>query len=553
MAVQRETSGSTRGRHRRQRSRAMLVRSSLMAVVIAGGVGAAAFAGGGPSSGQGCATTRTVVVAAAPEVVPAVEQVARTAASTRCLDVEVSAAEAVDVVAGLRRGDAGADVWIPDSSVWASVLPGGSTAGLRSIARTPVVLAVDGRDARWAGATSFEGIARVGATSRVTLLAATPSRSATAQAALVQLGADLSGSPTGRGYLAVLLRSLQIGLHDQDAADLSAPESSRRGPTARVTTERAVWAANQGAGGGQMRAIYPSGEALSLDYPYLVLASDPTTRQAAERLFGALAGTGSVAFDQLGFRPPLTGANPLLTPSAGVDPGAAITTHPLTRSASRAAQRALALLDRPSRTLALVDVSGSMAQAVPGTRTTTRIELARTAMSEALSLFPTGTVAGLWRFSSDLTPTTNYEQLLPLAPLTPASRDAFAAAVGEVQVEPSGGTGLYDSVLAAVRHVREGHDPTRVNSVVVLSDGRNEYAGSHGVTLPALLQALRAESDPRRPVVVISIAYGPNSDRAAMRAISAATGGILYTAKDPRDLPVIFREAIGQRLCVSGC
>jgi hypothetical protein len=54
-------------------------------------------------------------------------------------------------------------------------------------------------------------------------------------------------------------------------------------------------------------------------------------------------------------------------------------------------------------------------------------------------------------------------------------------------------------------------------------------------------------------VVVISIAYGPNSDRAAMRAISAATGGILYTAKDPRDLPVIFREAIGQRLCASGC
>ncbi len=33
--------------------------------------------------------------------------------------------------------------------------------------------------------------------------------------------------------------------------------------------------------------------------------------------------------------------------------------------------------------------------------------------------------------------------------------------------------------------------------------------------------------------------------------IAAVTGGTLYTARDPRDLPVIFREAVGSRICGS--
>ena len=38
-----------------------------------------------------------------------------------------------------------------------------------------------------------------------------------------------------------------------------------------------------------------------------------------------------------------------------------------------------------------------------------------------------------------------------------------------------------------------------------------------------------------------------DSDTAALRRISAATGGTLYTASDPRELPLIFGEAIGHR------
>ncbi len=45
------------------------------------------------------------------------------------------------------------------------------------------------------------------------------------------------------------------------------------------------------------------------------------------------------------------------------------------------------------------------------------------------------------------------------------------------------------------------------------------------VGLDALLQTLRSENDPARPVPVITIAFGPDADRAALSAISSATGG----------------------------
>jgi Mg-chelatase subunit ChlD len=142
---------------------------------------------------------------------------------------------------------------------------------------------------------------------------------------------------------------------------------------------------------------------------------------------------------------------------------------------------------------------------------------------------------------------------VPVTPLTGSTRRRLAAAVGSLAYLPGGGTGLYDSVLAAVDSVRSGWDPTRVNSVVVLTDGKDEADADHRIPLSALLTALRQERASTRPVKVIAIAYGPDSDLAALRAISAASGGILYRSTDPRDLPKIFVNAVGHRLCGQAC
>jgi Ca-activated chloride channel family protein len=520
--------GSERGRHRRPRKRAVLALTAV-AFLATASVSAAAFTGDTPApAAAGCPAVRTLRVVTAPEVAPAVETVASTLTGLGCTRIAVSTADPASTAAQLARHASQVHVWVPDSSRWAP------DAKLTSIASSPVVLAVPERIARRLGPdATYEQIGEAATTAHpIRLQAADPAGSATSQAALIDLGSSLGSAPAQRGQLASLLRSMDT------RASTDLPSGTSLGaPVARATTERAVTAANSAAGEAVYRAVHPMTAGRSMDYPYVVLTTDPVLAATAQALLDGLRSPdGLAALERLGFRAGTTAA-----------------AQPLTAAESAAALRTLEVLDRPSRALALVDVSGSMALPVSGAAGATRMDLARAAIRQGMAFLPEGTVAGLWRFSANLTPSTDYEQVAPLTTLTEQSRGRFAAAIRGLEVDPYGGTGLYSSTLAAVRYVRAGYDPTRVNSVVVLSDGRDQDATAHGISLHTLLTTLRAEDDPKRPVIVVSIAYGPDSDAAAMRTISAATGGTLYTARDPRDLPMIFREAIGNRLCETVC
>ena len=536
MSTDRHPANHVRGRHRRQARRSVLVASC---VALGAAVAVVATASTrSDSSASDCAHPRTLSVVSAAELVPAIETVSR---SLRCVRVRVAAGDPSTLARQVADGAAPADVWIPDSSRWVR----GQRA--TSVAWSPVVLATSAEKLRqWRVPTTFEGLAQAAAQGRpLRLTSREPLRSATTQASLTELVDALGSTPTLRGQLAALVRGLG-----------SAQPLGRSGPTVAVeaTTEQAVWAGNAEDPASRLRAVYAPDPGLALDYPVVVTARASAVRRDARTLLRALTTpTGIAAVEGLGFRSPAGQGNPLLTPATGVDATKSSTAPPLSRRQAGSALRLLANLSRPTRTLALVDVSGSMALPVPGRQPVSRIELARTAVRGSLGLFPEGTVAGLWRFSSDLTPSTNYEQMMPLTPLTARSRSNFAAVVDQLTAVPDGGTGLYDSVLAAVRYVRSGYDARRVNSVVVLSDGKNQDASAHGITKSHLLEALRSEADPDRPVPVISVAYGPDSDIAALRSISSATGGTVFTARDPRDLPVIFRDAIGHRVCGGGC
>jgi Mg-chelatase subunit ChlD len=237
----------------------------------------------------------------------------------------------------------------------------------------------------------------------------------------------------------------------------------------------------------------------------------------------------------------------------GVNSNVPAVDSPLSRAQVADVAAKVALVNKPSRLLAVIDVSGSMAAAVPGDPGQTRISLARDAADEGLKILPANTVAGLWRFSADLTSTTDYQQLVGMAPLTRTTRARLAAAVRGLDYVPAGGTGLYDTVLAAVRTVGATYDPSRVNSVVLLTDGKDEADANHRIALQTLLTALDTERRSSRPVKVVSIAYGPDSDTHALRLISAASGGAFYDSTDPRALPTIFGNAIGRRLCQHSC
>jgi hypothetical protein len=109
-----------------------------------------------------------------------------------------------------------------------------------------------------------------------------------------------------------------------------------------------------------------------------------------------------------------------------------------------------------------------------------------------------------------------------------------------------GGTGLYDTTLAAVRAARENYDPTAVNSVLMLTDGTNEDDGA-GLELAALLDTLRSEANPERPIKVIGVALGPDADLEALQQIAEATAGSAYSAVDPADLRTVLFDALRQR------
>lgn len=95
------------------------------------------------------------------------------------------------------------------------------------------------------------------------------------------------------------------------------------------------------------------------------------------------------------------------------------------------------------------------------------------------------------------------------------------------------------------------YDPSKVNTVVLFTDGRNVNAG--GLTLDQLLAALRARVDPARPVPIITIGAGNDIDVAALQAISAVTGGKTYVVNNPSDIRAVFLDAILQRECRPNC
>jgi Mg-chelatase subunit ChlD len=298
-------------------------------------------------------------------------------------------------------------------------------------------------------------------------------------------------------------------------------------------------------------AAYSSAPGSALDFPYVVLDDDPGTTRAAADLLAALRDdTGRALLAARGFRDAAGRAGTALRGVAGVDARAEVVNRPPTREDLDVARDMLGTLGRGTRMLAVVDVSGSMATTVPGTPGLTRLELAQRAAATGLSLLPETASVGLWVFSTDLGPGRDHRVVVPVADGL-QQRDALTSGLAGLRPVPGGATGLYDTTLAAVRHVRATYDPDRTNAVVLLTDGANEDPS--GIGLATLLHRLRAESHPRRPVPVIAVAYGPDIDAAALRAVSEVTGGATYVAVDPRDVQRVLLDAIGQRLCRPDC
>ena len=504
---------------------------------------------------SGCGDQQTVRVTVAPEVGPLVEKLLAEPIGLdgdACAVAEVTAEEPLQTLAdlGALGGDALPQVWVPDSSLWAARAGNAALQPAGSLATSPLVLATSRAAAEQLGWIDSPPSWGEALTTDRPLAVPDLAASAEGLSALAAVRQSLGGNEqadnavveavlaAGRGGVPTVADALEAGT-----------EGGVDAPLVPVS-EQEVLTANQAAGSDSLVAVYPSDGSPSLDYPVLRLTGSDDDHAAAAAVAQALIGdrVGAQA-RKAGFRDH-QGAAP---DGAGIGTGiqeAAPGGMQLDPAALQALLGRLSSLATPSRLLTVIDVSTSMnAPAGDGTRAT----LARDAGKSALTLLPDNYSGGVWAFAHRLDGDRDWVEL---APLRTFGADAGGGKTHRQLIDeqfdtlPSllspGGTGLYDTTLAAVRAARDAYDPESVNTVVLITDGEDDDDEA-GVDLPALLDTLRAEADPERPVKVVGIALGPDADLSALQQIGDATGGAAYPCLDPEDLQGVLFDAIRRR------
>jgi Ca-activated chloride channel homolog len=524
---------------------------------------------------------QTLTIAAAPEIASAVSATANTWVSDQgqCVSVAVTAVEPANLAAtlaaqrnatlnGLSQPTTAAaaqvpTVWIPDSSVWLqrlrAISPDLVPQVASSIALSPVVVAMPQPMAQqlgWPKATLTwpQLLSRLSGPTPLHTGIVDPLRDASGLSGLLAMSAaaQSTGAAAQQNTVAAL-RALSAG-KSTVRADLvkkfpaaADQQALATGLTAAPLTEQAVIAYNAGKPVVPLAGLYVNPAPLAMDYPYAVLSG-------ASSGLAALAGDLRSALTGPSFREQLAkqglraadgtyGAGFATGP--GVPKGPLAPGEPVNSAVVEQVLSSWESVTRPGRALTVIDVSGSMATGVPTAGGLSREQVTIRTAQQGLQLFGDDWIVGLWVFSSNMDGNKPYREVTPLRELA-TSRSQMNAALGSVKPIPNGQTGLYNTVLAAYKAVQNGYDPTRVNSVIVMTDGQNVLPG--GLTLAQLRSQLQQIVDPKRPVQVILLGIGPEvSQNELDQIVAAAGGGGAFVATDPSQIGTIFLKAIALR------
>ncbi len=198
---------------------------------------------------------------------------------------------------------------------------------------------------------------------------------------------------------------------------------------------------------------------------------------------------------------------------------------------------------KKARVLLAMDVSGSMGDEADTDSGATKLDLAKRAAKAALGEFNPEDDVGLRVFSTDIAKSepTDYRDVVPIGPMSANRPDL------ESQIErlvPTQGTPLYTVAHDSYQKMVDEYDPSRINAVVLLTDGRNEDPRNEN--LDDLLKFLRSENEGEsaKPVRIFTIAYGGDSDEATLKRIAEATTAAAYSAVDPATIVNVFNAVV---------
>jgi Ca-activated chloride channel family protein len=289
-------------------------------------------------------------------------------------------------------------------------------------------------------------------------------------------------------------------------------------------------------------AIYPSDGTLNSDHPFTVLNwADELHKQVAADFLTYLRGDDAQRkFADQGFRSFDNKPGAQTTADNGAQPDVQLNLiKPPGPPVLDKLLKSWADLRKKANVLLVVDVSGSMGDEVSGTGKN-KMDLAKQAAVTSLGEFGDTDQVGLWMFSTKLDGDKDYRELVPIGPVGEAGRrnqlrDRLSG------LTPQGGTGLYDSSLAAYQFLQQSADPAAINAVVVLTDGRNEDSG--GINLDNLIGNLRTENG-SESVRLFTIAYGSDADQDILRRIAETTQAAEYDSSKPDTIDQVFTAVI---------
>jgi Ca-activated chloride channel family protein len=194
-------------------------------------------------------------------------------------------------------------------------------------------------------------------------------------------------------------------------------------------------------------------------------------------------------------------------------------------------------LRKKARVMLVMDVSGSMNQSAGGGQS--RLEAAKKAAVGTLGLYHPDDEVGLLAFSTETAGNPKpYREIVAPKPIR-ENKELLTSAINDLSAE--GGTALYTTVRAAQQEMLENLDSDRINAVVVLTDGKNEYPADND--LDALLRDLDAD-ELERSVRVFTVAFSEAADFDTLTKIASATKATSYDARDPAVIEKVMVSVI---------
>ncbi|MCX4390771.1 substrate-binding and VWA domain-containing protein [Micromonospora peucetia] len=513
-----------------------------------------------------------------------------------CAQVHVSALNSGQAAETLAAGWSGTglpepQVWLPTSSLWTGQLqlldqaagrPPQTPGQYPSIANSPLVIAMPqpkGELVRQKGPLGWGQIlglsGRTGWTAfgkpewgRFTFGKDNPNLSTSGLAATIATyyaaanrSSDLTRSDLADPKVTQFVRRIEANvshysddsvelLRDLAEADLAGGGASTGDMSAIVMQEELVHLYNEGGLSprqeGQDRgsrpkvplvAVHPKEGTFNLDHPFVVLPSaDERQRAAADDFLKFLTEDAQQAsFARLGFRDHKRGASAELLASVGTEPTGGLDYFaPPNPAVVKAMLGGWSTLRKKANILIALDTSGSMEAPIGDS---TRFQVAAAAATKGLKLLNSEDRVGLWSFSSETKKRLKspYQEEVRLGDF---DQNRINSRIAGLHV--AGETALYATIRAAHRQLLDRYDPDRINAVVVLTDGKNEYPRDND--LARLLADVTL--DPDRPVKVFCIAFDGESDFATLDRIAKASSGKAFDARNPAMIDEAFVKLV---------